>query len=226
MVDLELRDLSVAHDGHLVLDRCSGAFLGGRRTVLWGASGTGKSTLLAAIAGLLEPSGGEIALGEGLLFSRAQKINLAPHRRHIGFVFQDLALWPHLTALKQVRLAGAAVRLDREGALDLLAAVGLRALAGRRPGQLSGGEQQRLAIARALAGKPQVLLLDEPFSSVDVETKASLIDLLRRLSPQVAGPTIYVTHDPGDARELAEAAFRLHQGALKAVPDTAALGLA
>lgn len=134
-----------------------------------------------------------------------------------------MALWPHLTALKQVRLAGTAAHIDRDGALELLAAVGLGSMAGRRPGHLSGGEQQRLAIARALAGKPRVLLLDEPFSSVDAKTKAFLVDLLQRVSPQIAGPTIYVTHDAKDARALAEAVFRLHRGALEVVPDAAAL---
>jgi molybdate transport system ATP-binding protein len=182
--------------------------------VLWGRSGAGKSTLLNAIAGLVAPQRGTITLGSRVLFSAADRVDLPPHRRRIGYVFQDLALWPHLTALKQVHLVGRPVGLDVAGAFALLESVGLAALANRRPGQLSGGEQQRLAIARALAGKPWIVLLDEPFSSVDLETRASLYDLIRVVSAQVPGPTIYVTHNAEDARSLAEHAVRITAGRL------------
>ena len=137
-----------------------------------------------------------------------------PHARGVGFVFQDLALWPHLTALEQVELVGRAVALGRAGALSLLESVGLGGLASRRPGQLSGGEQQRLAIVRALAGKPSLLLLDEPFSAVDRKTKLSLHQLLRELSPRVPGPTIYATHSSEDAQALAQNVLSLEAGRL------------
>jgi len=216
VADLFLRELRVARDGSSVLDGASAVFPAGLRTVLWGRSGAGKSTLLAALAGLLTPLSGTIALGSRVLFSSEPGIDVPPHARSVGFVFQDLALWPHLTALDQVRLAGRAAGVDRGGALSLLESVGLAALASRRPGQLSGGEQQRLAIARALAGKPAMLLLDEPFSSVDGETRRSLRALLREVSPRIPGPTIYVTHDAGDASSLAEAVVMLDGGTLHA----------
>lgn len=216
MSNLVIRDLYVERDGRSVLDGCSGEFAAQRRTVLWGPSGAGKSTLLAAIAGLVLPTGGTIMLGSQVLFSAADRIDMPPHERRIGFVFQDLALWPHLTAIDQVHLVGRSFGLDRAGALALLDSVGLRDIARRRPGQLSGGEQQRLAIARALAGKPMILLLDEPFSSVDQETRRSLYSLIRVISPQVPGPTIYVTHSPEDGRSLAEHAVRLTGGTLVA----------
>ncbi len=216
MADLAVRDISVAREGQLVLDGCSAVFPAGRRTVLWGRSGAGKSTLLCAIAGLVSPQTGTIRLGSQVFFSHPDGVDSAPHQRGVGFVFQDLALWPHLTAIEQVELVGRAVALDRRGALALLESVGLGAFSDRRPGQLSGGEQQRLAIVRALAGRPSLLLLDEPFSSVDRKTRLALHGLLRELSPRVPGPTIYVTHSAEDARALAENVMSLEGGKLVA----------
>jgi ABC-type sulfate/molybdate transport systems ATPase subunit len=212
--DLTLLDLHVERVGRTVLERCNVTFPEHCRTVLLGRSGVGKSTLLGAIAGLITPQRGRITLGADVLFSAPDGIDIAPHRRRVGYVFQDLALWPHLTAIQQVHLVGRTVGLDVATAFALLESVGLASLAQRRPGELSGGEQQRLAIARALAGKPAILLLDEPFSSVDRETRQSLYALIRSISPTVPGPTIYVTHDAEDAEALAEGAFRLEEGAL------------
>ena len=197
-----------------MLDGCSADFPSGRRTVLWGPSGAGKSTLLTTIAGLVVPRSGTIELGSRVFFSGAAGIDVRPHRRGIGFVFQDLALWPHLCAIDQIYLVGHPAGLTRAEAQALLESVGLAGLDRRRPGQLSGGEQQRLAIARALAGKPSVLLLDEPFSSVDRKTKDALYHLLRQVSPLVPGPTIYVTHHGDDAASLAETVVTLEAGKL------------
>ena len=214
MADLLVNDLVVERDGRLVLDRCSARFAAGRRTVLWGSSGSGKSTLLSTIAGLLRPRSGTIALGEQVLFSSAAGIDLPPHQRRIGFVFQDLALWPHLTAGEHVCLVGHSAGLTKAQAHDVLASVGLERFGQRRPGQLSGGEQQRLAIARALAGQPSMLLLDEPFSSVDRAARKALYALLSDVSPRIPGPTIYVTHQSEDATALAEAVVTLEGGSL------------
>lgn len=216
MADLTVHDLRVVREERSVLDGCAARFPGGRRTVLWGRSGVGKSTLLAAIAGLVTPDAGTIELGNELLFSRSAGVDRPPHSRGVGFVFQDLALWPHLTALEQVELVGRGAARGGGAALSMLEAVGLGSLARRRPGQLSGGEQQRLAIARALAGQPALLLLDEPFSSVDRGTRLALHMLLRELSPRVPGPTIYVTHSSEDARALAENVLSLEGGRLVA----------
>jgi ABC-type sulfate/molybdate transport systems ATPase subunit len=214
VADLIIRELRVAREGRVVLDGCSADFPSGQRTVIWGRSGTGKSTLLTAIAGLLVPQSGAIALGSRVFFSAADRIDLPPYDRQVGFVFQDLALWPHLSALDHVCLVGRSAGLDRAGAQALLQSVGLGGLERRRPGQLSGGEQQRLAIVRALAGRPAVLLLDEPFSSVDRKTKDSLYHLLREVSPRVPGPTIYVTHHVDDAVSLADTVMTLEEGRL------------
>jgi molybdate transport system ATP-binding protein len=214
VADLIIRDLRVEREGRVVLDGCSADFPSGRRTVLWGRSGTGKSTLLTAIAGLLAPRAGAIELGSRVFFSSADGIDLPPYDRRVGFVFQDLALWPHLSAIDHVYLVGRPAGLDRSGAQALLQSVGLGGLDRRRPGQLSGGEQQRLAIVRALAGRPSVLLLDEPFSSVDRKTKDSLYHLLREVSARVPGPTIYVTHHVDDAVSLADTVMTLEAGRL------------
>ena len=214
MSSLSVSDLRIAREGRVILDGCSAVFPAGRRTVLWGRSGAGKSTLLSAIAGLVSPQAGRIQLGSHVFFSRSDGIDEAPHQRGVGLVFQDLALWPHLTAIEQVELVGRAAALGRSGALTLLESVGLGGFGDRRPGHLSGGEQQRLAIARALAGKPSLLLLDEPLSAVDRQTRLSLHDLLRELSPRIPGPTIYVTHSAEDARALAENVVSLEGGAL------------
>jgi ABC-type sulfate/molybdate transport systems ATPase subunit len=215
--DLIIQNVQVERDGHAILNECDAVFRGGVRTVLWGRSGAGKSTLLAAIAGLLSPQSGTIQLGARVFFSKAAEIDLPPFERQVGFVFQDLALWPHLRALDHVFLVGRPTGLTRAEAQALLTSVGLNGLEHRRPGQLSGGEQQRLAIARALAGRPSLLLLDEPFSSVDRKAKEALYELLRRLSPLVSGPTIYVTHHVEDAVSLAERVMMLAAG--KLAPD-------
>jgi molybdate transport system ATP-binding protein len=171
---------------------------------------------LNAIAGLITPQRGTMMLGSQVLFSATDRINIPPHKRRIGYVFQDLALWPHLTSVEQVRLVGRSVGLNVAGAIALLESVGLGSMTSRRPSQLSGGEQQRLAIARALASKPTILLLDEPFSSVDRQTRQSLYSLIRAISPQISGPTIYVTHNAEDAQSLAEHGVRLSRGVLAA----------
>ena len=214
MIDLSIRDLRVERSGRSVLDGCSAEFPGGRRTVLWGPSGAGKSTRLNAIAGLIVPAHGTISLGPDVFFSSRDGTDVPSHRRKIGYVFQDLALWPHLSAIDQVHLVGQTVGLTITGAFAILESVGLQEMANRRPGQLSGGEQQRLAIARALAGKPAVLLLDEPFSSVDRKARESLYGLIRAVSSKVIGPTIYVTHQAEDAEGLADHTLRLTSGQL------------
>jgi len=214
VAELCIRKITVLRNGTPILQNATATFPGGTRTVLWGPSGSGKSTLLSAIAGLITPSSGSIEIGTTTLFSKATGIDVAPHARGIGLVFQDLALWPHLRGVDQVRLAGQLAGMDRSGAMKLLESVGLESLAARRPAELSGGEQQRLALARALAGRPQILLLDEPLSSVDLEIRRGLRDLIRELSPRIPGPTIYVTHDEGDLRELAEKIVRLENRGL------------
>jgi molybdate transport system ATP-binding protein len=181
---------------------------------LVGPSGAGKSTLLRVIAGLARPASGEIAAAGESWFSSARGIDLAPQARAVGFVFQDYALFPHLTALENVAivLRSPDANARRDAARSILARVHLDHLADRRPASLSGGERQRVAIARALARAPRVLLLDEPFSAVDRMTREHLKRELAALRLSLEIPIVLVTHDIAEAFALADRVAVLHKG--------------
>ncbi|MBK8975715.1 MAG: ABC transporter ATP-binding protein [Planctomycetes bacterium] len=181
----------------------------GSRTALIGPSGCGKSTLLRLIAGFELPTGGTIAIGPQVV-SEPQRLLVSPDRRGIGFVFQDGALWPHLDAVDHLRFV--ARDLSRAAAVELLAQVGLGDKARRRPAQLSGGEAQRLALARALAREPRILLLDEPLASVDVHLRDELALLVRRIAIERALTLVVVTHDRDEALAMADDVVVLRDG--------------
>jgi molybdate transport system ATP-binding protein len=165
---------------------------------LVGPSGAGKSTVLRAIAGLMRPARGSIVLGAETWFSSEQRVNLPPERRSVGIVFQDYALFPHMSVRDNVCYGGTR---DADG---LLARFRIDQLAKARPGELSGGERQRVALARALARDPRVLLLDEPLSALDAHTKGEVRGELRELLRGLGLPTLLVTHDFDDAAVLAD----------------------
>jgi molybdopterin-binding protein len=182
--------------------------VGARTVALVGPSGAGKSTVLRAIAGLIEPARGRIALGERTWFSSDARVLLPPELRAVGFVFQEYALFPHLTVRQNVAYGGQ-TRVD-----DLLRRFRIDHLARAKPGQLSGGERQRVALARALAREPGTLLLDEPLSALDAATKATVRGELRELLREVRLPTLLVTHDFEDAAVLADEVGVLVDGRL------------
>jgi molybdate transport system ATP-binding protein len=165
---------------------------------LVGPSGAGKSTVLRAIAGLVKPSTGRIVLGETTWYSSERGIDLPPEDRAVGLVFQEYALFPHMSVRRNVGYGGSA-RVD-----ELLERLRIAQLADSRPGTLSGGERQRVALARALAREPRVLLLDEPLSALDAHTKAAVRSELRELLRELRLPTLLVTHDFEDAAVLAD----------------------
>jgi ABC-type sulfate/molybdate transport systems ATPase subunit len=172
----------------------------GRETVaLVGPSGAGKTTVLRAVAGLRRPDTGRIALGDQVWFDAARKIDLAPEARSVGLVFQEYALFPHMTVAKNVAFGGGR---DRVG--ELLERFGIAQLAWERPSSLSGGERQRVALARALARGPRVLLFDEPLSALDAHTRATVRAELQELLAELGLPTLLVTHDFRDAAALAD----------------------
>jgi len=175
----------------------------GELVALVGPSGSGKSTLLRCVAGLMHPSRGRISCNHRIWFDSESKLRLAPQQRRVGLVFQQYALFPHLSALSNVALASTRSDADAHAA-DLLGRLGLVGLAERRPSELSGGQQQRVALARALAREPDVLLLDEPFSAVDQPARHELYHELAELHRTVALPIVLVTHDLNEARRLAD----------------------
>jgi len=192
-----------------------------RVTALFGPSGAGKTTIINMIAGLIAPDRGRIMYRGKVLFDAAGKVNLPPHRRQFGYVFQDGRLFPHLTVRGNLEYGRRMFRLKRDaGELErIIAMLDIAHLADRRPGKLSGGERQRVAIGRALLIRPQLLLLDEPLASLDAARKAEIMPYLERLRDEAQVPMIYVTHQADDARRLASAVVRVEAGRVAAVGE-------
>jgi molybdate transport system ATP-binding protein len=182
----------------------------GELMALVGHSGSGKSTILRTIAGLWRPEQGRVVVDGTAWLETGAGVDLPPHRRHAGVVFQSYALFPHMTAAGNVMAA--MDRPDRAEAGRLLDLVNLHGLAGRRPAQLSGGQQQRVALARALARRPQVLLLDEPFSAVDRATRERLHAEILGLRAHLRMPVVLVTHDMNEAQLLADRMVVIERG--------------
>lgn len=175
-------------------------------TVLFGRSGMGKSMTLACVAGLATPDAGRIVVNGQTFFDSEAGINLRPQQRRVGYVTQDYLLFPHLTVWQNVAFGLIEqTRPERERIVqEALAWLDLEALAQQRPRELSGGQQQRVALARALVIRPQVLLLDEPFSALDSPTRLRLRQDLLRLQQELAVPVLFVTHDLAEALLLGE----------------------
>ena len=183
-------------------------------TCVMGPSGSGKSTVLAVLAGLAVPDRGRVALGDEVWLDRELGVELPVHQRRLAYVFQGLALFPHMTALRNVEYGMHDVpRVERTAkAQALLDRVGVGHLAKRRPRTFSGGEAQRVALARALARRPQLVLLDEPFSALDRELRAQLTALVRELAGELKVPIVHVTHSVAEARLLADQVVRMEKG--------------
>ncbi|MGH9498231.1 MAG: molybdenum ABC transporter ATP-binding protein [Terriglobales bacterium] len=184
-------------------------------TILFGASGAGKTTLLDCIAGLATPDSGRIAVGDRVFFDGDGGVNRPVQRREVGYVFQDLALFPHLSAEENIGygLGGRERKTRTDGILESFRIAHLRA---RKPREISGGERQRVALARALVTDPCVLLLDEPLAALDAPTKAKMIDDLRAWNQAHGIPILYVTHSREEVFALGERALVLENGKIVA----------
>jgi ABC-type Fe3+/spermidine/putrescine transport system ATPase subunit len=222
---LQLVEVTKRYDDHAIIDRVSLDVTKREIVALLGASGCGKTTTLRLIAGLETPDEGEIVIG-GARVAAAGRNLVPPGARGIGFVFQDLALWPHMTiaeSLDFVLASGGVPKRERAKRIsDVLGLVRIAPLAGRYPHQLSGGEQQRAALARALVGQPRLLLLDEPMSSLDDDLKAELLIELASLQRSLGVTTIYVTHGRSEAATLAHRIAFMSDGR---IVRTSAVGL-
>lgn len=183
-------------------------------TALFGPSGSGKTTIANAIAGLSKPDRGRIALDGQVLFDSAAGIDVSPHKRRIGYVFQEGRLFPHLTVAQNLDYARWMHGLprDRDAADKVIALLGIGHLLARRPGGLSGGERQRIAIGRALLMRPRLLLLDEPLASLDTARKSEILHYLSRLRDEMRIPMIYVSHLAGEIRRIATDTVAIEDG--------------
>ncbi len=183
----------------------------GETTGILGASGSGKSMTLRCISGLITPDSGHIELGGRTLYSSAKRINLPPRERNIGYMFQNYALFPHMTVRENLLCALKSPHGEKQVAA-LLSQFDLNPLANRYPARLSGGEGQRVALARAFATKPSLLLLDEPFSALDSHLREGLLLEMRRRLSQFPGPSLLVTHSRDEAYKLSDKLLFLQDG--------------
>jgi molybdate transport system ATP-binding protein len=181
--------------------------------VLWGASGAGKTLTLNCLAGFSRPDAGRILVGEDLFFDAATHVHVPPQKRSCGYIFQDHALFPHMTVLQNLRFAASVARQKSKPKLkELLEAFELGDMANRKPAQLSGGQRQRAALARAMVNEPRLLLLDEPTQGLDARLKRSFFQLLHKVRERSSALIVLVTHDLDECFELGEYICLLENG--------------
>lgn len=190
----------------------------GKFTTLLGSSGCGKTTLLRMIAGLETPNSGEILFDETPVFSKEKGINVPPEKRNLSFVFQDFALWPHMTVFENVAF-GLRARKQKEGlkerVQEALDAVKLSDLAGRYPHELSGGQQQRVSFARAIIVKPQCILFDEPLSALDAQLRETMRLEIKQMTSKLNMTSVFVTHDQSEAMSMSDCIVVMNGGKIE-----------
>jgi iron(III) transport system ATP-binding protein len=208
---LEVQNLSHRFGANQVVDDVSLTVMPGQVTCLLGPSGCGKSTTLRIIAGVEQQSSGSVLLDGAVVASDA--IHVEPEGRHVGLMFQDFALFPHLTVAQNV---GFGMRGDRKTRRDrvqtLLDRVELAGFSGKYPHELSGGEQQRVALARALAPSPRVMLMDEPFSGLDMRLRDDVRDATLAILKEEETAVLLVTHEPDEAMRMADQIALMRDG--------------
>ncbi len=192
---------------------------------LFGPSGAGKSTVVRAVAGLVRPASGRIAVDGTVFHDSTDGVFLPPERRRVGLVFQDARLFPHMSVETNLRygLRRAPAGERRIGFDPVVDMLGIRPLLARRPHTLSGGERQRVAVGRALLAQPRLLLMDEPLASLDAARKAEVLPFLERLRDEIRLPILYVSHDWGEVARLADTLVLLEGGRARAAGPISAL---
>jgi molybdate transport system ATP-binding protein len=196
-----------------------------RVVALFGPSGSGKTSVLESIAGLRSPDRGVIRIGSRTLYDSTGGVDVPPHERNVGYVPQDLVLFPHMNARRNILYGADPTRHRRDGAAleQILSLLELHPLLERGVGDLSGGERQRVAIARALASSPTLLLLDEPLTALDRGLRAMVLPYLERIKHELATPMVYVSHDEAEVRAIADWVVELDNG--RAIRSGAELGV-
>jgi ABC-type Fe3+/spermidine/putrescine transport system ATPase subunit len=216
MAYIEIAEVSKEFGGNPILKDISIEIERNTVTGIMGSSGSGKTTLLRMISGLDSPDSGEIIIGGEKIFSKKEKISVPPEKRNIGMVFQEYALWPHMTAGQHIAFVLQAKKIPAKEHPVLikkyLALIHMEKKEKSYPGQLSGGEKQRLALARALAQEPRILLLDEPFSNLDQELKEDFRKELKKIREELKTTILYVTHNSEDLEGLADKVARIKDG--------------
>ncbi|QDD64529.1 ATP-binding cassette domain-containing protein [Herbaspirillum seropedicae] len=217
-LDLQIQKQLHAGDRRFALDLS--LVSASQRIVLYGPSGAGKSLTLKAIAGLMRPDSGHIRLNGRTLFNSNEDIDLPVQGRNVAYLFQDYALFPHLSVAQNIGfgLARGCFNLRRPAQHPAVAkwlrAFELDDIAHSRPAQISGGQRQRVALARALVAEPDILLLDEPFSALDLSLRERMRAELAELQAQLQVPMLLITHDPADVEALGQTVFELRDGCL------------
>lgn len=214
-MNIYLTDISKSFGKKQVILPLSLTFESGKFTTLLGSSGCGKTTLLRMIAGLEIPDTGEIKFDDTVVFSKKEGINLPPEKRNLSFVFQDFALWPHMTVFENVAF-GLKARKDKENlkekvkaALDI---VKLGDFGGRYPHELSGGQQQRVSFARAIVVEPKCILFDEPLSALDAQLREGMREEIKQLTQKLKTTSIFVTHDQAEAMSMSDYIAVMNEG--------------
>ncbi len=193
-----------------------------RVIALYGPSGSGKTSVVSMISGLMRPDSGRISLNGTTFFDSSARINLAPERRGIGYVFQDGKLFPHLTVRSNLEYGMRLVQKSRRniGFDSVVNLLGIEGLLYRRPARLSGGEKQRVAIGRALLTSPRLLLMDEPLASLDSDRKDEVLPFIKKLKESYNIPIIYVSHLPEEIASIADTVLVIKSGKLTASGGT------
>lgn len=204
--------------------RCEGPV-----SAIFGPSGSGKTTLLNIVAGLISPQRGHVRFGDEIWFDSTKAINVPPHHRHIGYVFQDARLFPHLSVRYNLSFSSMVRRADSSSINpkvardDVIEVLGLTHLLARAPLTLSGGEQQRVALGRALLSHPKLLLMDEPLAALDAPRRNEILPYIENIQKKFSIPTLYVSHARDEVERIADEIITLHEGSLAHVKRGATL---
>ena len=208
MAKVQFNDISFSYGDKKIIQNLSLEVNDGEIMGVIGPSGCGKTTLIRLLCGFIKPETGSIFIGETCVFDAKKRINIPPERRNIGVVFQDYAVWPHLTVLENVKYPLKKKRMDKkqmqEIAMNALKQVQMETYANHLPSQLSGGQQQRVAIARALVSSKELIVLDEPITNLDLKLRQEMLKEIREIQKTIGTTIVYISHDQEASLELCD----------------------